>query len=110
MANKRRTRLHRRHGDLATKTFTTKKRPPGKNCTKHEQELSCIHNTSKMLFCNKCVRHKQRVINLKMARNVEIAAFFLLYLLDSDRGILISGLRRNPLPDLVRGAAEEVPV
>ncbi len=37
--------------------------------------------------------------------------FFLLYLLDSERGILISGLRRNPLPDLVRGAAaEEVPV
>ncbi len=36
--------------------------------------------------------------------------FFILYLLDSERGILISGLRRNPLPDLVRGAVEEVPV
>jgi hypothetical protein len=45
-----------------------------------------------------------------MARHVEIAAFFPTHLLDSERGILISGLRRNPLPDLVRGAAEEVPV
>jgi len=41
-----------------------------------------------------------------MARHVEIAAFFI-YLLDSERGILISGLRHIPLPDLVRGTDED---
>ncbi len=40
----------------------------------------------------------------------KLPRFFLIYLLDSERGILISGLRRNPLPDRVRGAAEEIPV
>ncbi len=54
--------------------------------------------------------HSGIIDSKKWRATWELPRFFLIYLLDSERGILISGLRRNPLPDLVRGAAEEVPI